>query len=251
MNSHVKVSIITVAYNASETIEETIKSVINQSYPNIEYLILDGASSDDTPKIIESYSEQISYWHSKKDNGMYDAINKGIEKATGEIIAILNSDDVYAHKHVIKAVVERLLNDKSDAVYGDLQYVDRADLKQVKRNWKSGKYKEGSFYYGWMPPHPSFFVKKECYKKYGVFNTELKSAADYELMLRFIHKNKISLSYINEVLVYMREGGLSNQTLLSRLRGNREDKLAWKINQLKPKWFTIILKPLRKIRQFF
>jgi glycosyltransferase len=135
-------------------------------------------------------------------------------------------------------------------VYGDLVYVDRDFPDKIVRRWKSGKYKHGSFFYGWMPPHPSFFLKKECYNKYGYFNLKLKSAADYELMLRFIHKHGITLKYLPETLVKMKVGGKSNSSVSNRLKANKEDRFAWKLNDMKPKWYTLFLKPLRKITQF-
>ncbi|KAA3649610.1 MAG: glycosyltransferase [Bacteroidetes bacterium] len=245
-----KVSIITVCFNSEKTIEDTILSVVSQSYANIEYIILDGISSDSTLEIVEKYRANIAVVISEKDGGMYDALNKGIDLATGEVIAILNSDDVYKDKHVIQEVVDSLIANNSDACYGDLVYVDKNNLNLVSRYWKAKAYKENYFIKGWMPPHPSFFVKKTCYETYGKFNLGLVSAADYELMLRFIHKHHIKLSYVPRVLVKMREGGLSNISLFNRLRGNKEDHLAWKINSLKPSFLTLSMKPLRKILQF-
>lgn len=245
-----KVSIITVCYNSQETIEDTINSVINQDYEEIEYIILDGVSKDNTMEIVKKYTKEVSVIKSEKDKGMYDALNKGIELASGEVVAILNSDDIYIHNHVISDVVRSIQDNKSDACYGDLVYVKRDDLNTVVRYWESGDYKEGDFNYGWMPPHPSFFVKKRCYEKFGKFNLDIVSAADYELMLRFIHKNKIKLSYLNLVLVKMRDGGMSNASFANRIRGNKEDKRAWKINELSLPWYTLKLKPLRKLKQF-
>jgi len=246
-----KVSIITVCYNSAKTIEDTIQSVINQTYPNIEYIIVDGLSNDNTLEVVEKYTTQISKIVSENDNGLYDAINKGIELATGDIIAILNSDDFYVDNKVIVDVVSKMIEEESDTLYADLYYVDAIDTNKVVRNWVSGKYADGLFFKGWMPPHPTFFVKKEVYNKYGKFNLELKSAADYELMLRFIHKNKCSVSYLPRTVVRMRIGGVSNVSLLNRLKANREDKKAWEINGLKPKPYTLLFKPLSKLGQFF
>lgn len=246
-----KVSIITVCYNSSQTIESTIQSVVSQNYNNIEYIIVDGASTDDTLKIVECYKDKISKVISEKDNGIYDAINKGINISTGDIIAILHADDFYPNQNVISFVVNSFIQKKVDAVYGDLQYVDRLDTNKIKRNWISGEYRKQNFLKGWMPPHPSFFVKKECYNKFGLYNTELKSAADYELMLRFLYKYNCSVDYIPQVLVKMRVGGKSNVSILNRIKANREDKKAWKINGLTPRTFTFISKPLSKLGQFF
>lgn len=245
-----KISIITVCYNSESTIKDTIHSVIGQSFKNIEYIIMDGGSADSTLAIIDQYKDKISKIVSEPDNGMYDALNKAIDLCTGEVIAILNSDDIYADEKVIEDVMNMFGNQKVEAVYGDLNYVLKEDLTKLSRNWKAGDFNDNRFINGWMPPHPSFFVRKDCYNKYGKFNLGLVSAADYELMLRFIHKYKIRLAYLPRVLVYMREGGLSNTTISSRLRGNKEDKLAWRINNLKPRFYTTYLKPLRKIKQF-
>ena len=170
--------------------------------------------------------------------------------ATGDIIANLNSDDFYIDNNVISDIVEKFEQEKSDTLYTDLYYVDAIDTNKIKRFWKSGEYKKGLFFKGWMPPHPTFFVKSEVYKKYGIFNLELRSAADYEIMLRFIHRYECSVSYLPRVTVRMRIGGVSNSSLNNRIKANREDKKAWKINGLKPKSFTFILKPLSKVSQF-
>jgi len=246
-----KVSIITVCYNSAETIEATIRSVVSQDYNTIEYIIVDGQSTDATLHIIEKYKDQISKIISEKDAGIYFAINKGIAAATGDIIAILHADDLYTNNQVIYSVVKAFDNKQTDKVYGNLQYGEHIDTMKVTRNWKSGEYTNGLFLKGWMPPHPAFFVRKTCYEKYGTYNTELKSAADYELMLRLLHKHNCSTAYIPQILIKMRVGGKSNVTLLNRIKANREDKKAWLMNGLKPGMFTFILKPLSKIGQFF
>jgi len=245
-----KVSIITVCYNSEKTIEDTIQSVINQTYENIEYIIIDGLSTDNTLEIVNQYKDKIAKIISEKDNGLYDAINKGIELATGDIIANLNSDDFYIDKNVIADVVVKLEREKSDTLYADLYYVDALDTNKVNRKWISGQYKKGMFFKGWMPPHPTFFVRKKVYDLFGKFNLELKSAADYEIMLRFIHKNECSISYLHRIIVKMRIGGVSNVSIINRLKANREDKKAWLINGLKPKPYTLIFKPLSKLGQF-
>lgn len=245
-----KVSIITISYNSAETIESTIRSVVAQSYPDIEYIIIDGASGDETLKIIDRYKHNISKIVSEKDEGIYFAMNKGLALATGELIGILNSDDLYADEHVITEVVKKFEQENPDALYADLVYVDRNNTDHITRKWISGKYQPGAFKKGWMPPHPTFFVKKKIYDQFGLFNTTLKSAADYEIMLRFIHKEKISLSYLPRIITKMRTGGKSNQSIANRIKANREDKKAWIINGLRPGPFTLIRKPLSKIRQF-
>ena len=244
-----KVSIITIAYNSAETIEDTIKSIVAQDYSNIEYIIIDGGSTDKTLSIADKYKDSITTIISEPDKGIYDAMNKGVQNATGDIVGILNSDDIYADKKVVSRIVKAIGN--KDSIYADLVYVDRDNTDTVNRYWKSGEYKKGIFKKGWMPPHPTFFIKKSCYNQYGTYNLRLKSAADYELMLRMLHKHNISVAYLPDVITKMRVGGQSNVTLLNRLKANKEDKLAWVINDLKPGPLTLIMKPGRKISQFF
>lgn len=246
-----KVSIITIAYNAEETISDTIKSVINQDYENIEYIIVDGASKDKTVSIVKTFGFEIDKFISEKDKGIYDAMNKGLAMATGDIIGILNADDVYADTKVISDVVKKFQEEKVEGLYADLVYVKRENTDNITRYWKAGNYTKGKFLKGWMPPHPTFFVKREIYEKYGNFITTFKSASDYEIMLRFIHKYEIKITYLPRVITKMRVGGISNVTFKSRMRANKEDREAWKINGLKPGVFTMIRKPLSKVGQFF
>ncbi len=247
-----KISIITITYNSAATVEDTIKSVVMQDYPDIEYLIIDGKSKDTTLKIAEKYADRISKIVSEKDKGLYDALNKGIKHASGDIIGMLHSDDLYAHPQVIRHIAETFKNNPdAEGVYADLVFVNRNDTNKIMRTWESGVYKEGDFLKGWMPPHPTFFVRRECYEKFGGFNTELKLSADYELMLRLIHKHQIKLAYLNEVIVKMRMGGVSNVSFFVKLKANIEDKMAWKLNGLKPGIATLMMKPLRKITQYF
>ncbi|MEO6302021.1 MAG: glycosyltransferase family 2 protein [Bacteroidia bacterium] len=246
-----KISIITITYNSEATLEQTINSVLDQSYTSIEYIIIDGGSTDSTLQIIEKYRSKISKFISEKDNGLYDALNKGIGLATGDVIGILHSDDFYIDKTIIEKYATAFIKNHSDAVYSDLFYVDKNDTNKIIRKWKSGNYKPTSFLHGWMPPHPTFFAKKSVYEKFGNFNLEFKHSADYELMLRFVHKNKIKLSYLHEFTIKMRVGGQSNVSVQNRVNANIEDRKAWKINGLKPRFYTSYLKPLRKILQFF
>lgn len=250
MKSVAKISIITVTYNSAQTLEQTIQSVLSQNYPNIEYIIVDGKSTDDTVTIIEKYRDKISYFISEKDDGLYHAINKGIGLATGDIIGILHADDFYTENNVLTAIAETFKMNEADAAYADLYYVDKNNTDKIIRTWKSGKYSSKSFLWGWMPPHPTFFVKKNCYTKYGVFNTTLRSAADYEIMLRLLYKHKIKAAYLPEFIVKMRVGGQSNASIQNRVKANNEDRLAWKLNEVKPYFFTLTLKPLRKLTQF-
>lgn len=246
-----KISVITASYNNADTIGDTLRSVLEQDFPDIEYIIVDGASSDNTMAIVNEFSDRIAKIVSEKDGGIYFALNKGIALATGDVIAFLHADDFYAGPQVLSQVMKAFEENKTDSVYGDLHYVDRFDTNKIVRTWKSCAYYDGIFRKGWMPPHPAFFLKKKCYDQFGVFNTSFRSAADYELMLRMLHKEKISTVYLPEVLVKMRTGGTSNVSLKNRIRANKEDRRAWKINGLKPGWFTLYRKPLSKLVQFF
>ena len=246
-----KVSIITITYNSESTLADTINSVIQQTYPNIEYIIVDGKSIDNTLQIVNSFKDKIAHIVSEKDDGLYDALNKGIALATGDIIGILHSDDFYIHNNVIQNIVTLFNTTNSDGVYANLYYVDKNDTTKLFRKWISGTYKHGMFLNGWMPPHPTFFVKKALYNLHGSFNLEFKSAADYELMLRLVHKHSIKLAYLPEFIIKMRVGGKSNASIKNRIKANNEDRKAWKINGLKPYFYTLYLKPLRKISQLF
>jgi len=250
-----KISIITAVLNSKNTLIEAIKSLSDQTYLDIEHIIIDGGSTDGTVDLIREYekshgSEREIKWLSEPDRGMYDALNKGIGLATGEVIGLLHSDDFYAHDSVLTKVAEAFEKDGVDSCYGDLVYVDSTNTNRTIRFWRSGSFNERSFYWGWMPPHPTFFVNREIYNKYGGFNLELGSAADYELMLRFLLRYGISTAYIPEVLVKMRVGGASNASLRNRIHANLMDRRAWRVNGLKPHPWTLWLKPLRKLPQF-
>ncbi len=244
------VSIITATYNSATTIKDTLQSVQQQTYPFIEHIIVYGVSTDNTLDIV-AVSAHKGFVHQGKDKGIYDAMNKGISLCNGDIIGILNSDDFYADETVIEKVVALFKDTNCKAVYGDLVYVDANNTNQITRTWISGDYRKNNFLYGWMPPHPTFFVRKELYQQFGTFNLALWGAADYELMLRFLYKHNVETAYLNKVLVHMRSGGQSNVSIKNRIRANMEDRKAWKLNALKPRWYTLFLKPIRKITQFF
>ena len=244
-----RITIITVTYNSEKTLADTLESVKQQDYTNFEHIIIDGLSTDNTINIIKSYPH-VTKWISEKDAGLYEAMNKGLQMATGDVIGILNSDDFYAHEKVLSKIAKCFIEKKSDTVYSDLQYVQPENKNKVVRYWRSGSFKPSKFYYGWMPPHPTFFAKREVYKTAGMFNLSLKSSADYEMMLRILLKYNYSAGYVPEVLVKMRAGGMSNSCLKNRVRANNEDKEAWKLNDLKPNMFTLYFKPLRKIFQY-
>ena len=244
-----KISIITATFNSAKTIKDTLESVRAQQYSQVEHIIVDGLSSDGTLPIVNQYSN-IAVVISEKDSGIYDAMNKGIRLASGEVIGILNSDDVYADGNVLNEVAEIFSDDRVDACYADLQYVDELDTTKLVRHWKSGKFNRSSFFYGWMPPHPTLFLRRRVYEKVGLFNLALRTAADYELMLRIFVRHNFNVRYLPRVIVKMRSGGASNASLKRRIEANKEDRLAWKINNLKPYFFTLYLKPIRKIFQF-
>jgi glycosyltransferase len=245
-----KVSIITTSYNSGHTIKDTLMSVAAQDYPNIEHIIIDGGSRDETLQVVRRF-QHPALVVSEKDGGIFHAMNKGLQLCTGDIICFLNSDDWYHSPHVVSSVVNHLQNSHCKVVYGDLQYVQQLNPERIVRTWKSGQYRRRNLYYGWMPPHPAFFAKKEVYEEVGFFNTDLTSAADYELMLRILLKHEHDACYIPEVLVKMRQGGYSNSSWGHRLKANQEDHQAWLINGLKPLVFTRYLKPIRKLPQYF
>lgn len=246
---NMKISIITATYNSAATVRDTLISIAGQQYPSVEHIIVDGMSKDNTLTIVNEFAH-VAKVISEKDKGIYDAMNKGVQLATGEIIGILNSDDFYTGPSILEKVAMAFENPSVDAVYGDLQYVKPANVEVITRTWKAGAFQKKYLYYGWMPPHPTFFLRRHIYEKCGLFNTVLRSAADYELMLRVLLKYNTRVQYIPEVLVKMRAGGMSNASLKNRFKANKEDAMAWKLNDLKPYFFTTWLKPLRKVLQF-
>lgn len=246
-----KVTIITVTLNSQETIEGCIQSVLAQTYSNIEYIVIDGKSTDNTVSIIKKYEHQISAWVSETDRGMYDAINKGIQMSTGDIVGLLNGDDLFYSNDVIESIVRVFNNTNTESVFGDLEYVYPEDTSKVFRIWKGKSYKRSRFLLGWMPAHPTFYVKREIYIKYGGYENHFYSAADYELMCRYLYKLRISSTYIPKPIVKMRNGGQSNKSIKFRLRANRRDYLAMKKNNIPFAFFVSILKPISKLHQYY
>ena len=244
------ITIITAVKNGSQTIRGCIESILMQSYQGIEYIVIDGGSTDGTLELLQRYKNRIAKTISEPDYGIYDALNKGITLASGDIVGFLHSDDFYVHGNVLKRVVDVFEKNNIASCYGDLIYVHTKDTERVIRYWRSGPYDFRRFCWGWMPPHPTFFVSREIYEKYGLYNLALGTAADYELMLRFLFRHKITATYIPEILVKMRIGGISNISLKNRFLANRFDRLAWRVNGLKPYPCTLYLKPLRKIFQY-
>jgi glycosyltransferase involved in cell wall biosynthesis len=244
------ISVITVVKNAEKTILSCIDSVGQQTIP-AEHLIIDGLSNDRTVSVISGLANRRLRVVSEPDTGIYDAMNKGIRQASGDIIGILNADDVYYDNRVLERVKTALSTNADQACYGDLVYVASQNLDDVRRYWQAGSFKREKMYWGWMPPHPTFFVRRSVYDRYGLFNLSLGSAADYELMLRFLFKHRITVSYIPRVLIKMRSGGVSNQSIRNRLKAHKMDHKAWKVNGLRPYPWTLLMKPIRKIPQFF
>jgi glycosyltransferase involved in cell wall biosynthesis len=245
-----KISIITVVWNNASTIRDAIDSVLGQTYDNIEYIVVDGASTDGTVEIVQSYDDKISKFVSEKDKGLYDAMNKGIRLATGNVIGILNSDDFYIDEFVIENVVKEFEEKQCDSVYADLVFVKPENLDKVVRYYDSSHFSPSKFAYGWMPAHPTFFVKREFYEKYGVFKTDYKIAADYELLTRFLAKNKISYSYMKEPIVKMRIGGASTSGIKSNYILNKEIIRACKENGIYTNWLMVLSKYPKKIIGF-
>ena len=245
-----KISIITATWNSAATVENAILSVASQRYPDLEHIIGDGNSSDETLPIVFRHEDKIAKLISEPDHGIYDAMNKGIALSDGEIVGILNSDDFYANADVLKKVAQVFKEKGVDTCYGNLIYVHPVNVQRVIRYWRAGEHRSRSFYQGWMPPHPTFFVRRSVYEQYGCFNPDLGTAADYELTIRFLLKYKVSTAYIPEVLVHMRAGGASNASLKSRLKTIRMASLSWKVNDLKPRPWTLTFRLLSKIIQY-
>ncbi len=242
-----RVTVITVVYNDVKSIEDTVLSVINQNYFNIEYIIIDGGSTDGTLEKIKKYKNRISII-SEKDNGIYDAMNKGIREAKGDIIGFLNSGDIFYDNSVVSDITELFTSRRCDAVYGDLVYINEDG--RVVRVWKAGEFNKKKLRRGWMPPHPTFYVKKELIEKYGEFKSGFKISGDYELMLRLLLRYNINVSYTGRIMVKMKVGGVSNKGIKNTLRKMYEDYLAWKVNELGYPPFLFAFKPFSKIHQF-
>lgn len=247
-----KISIITVCYNSEKHIENAILSVLNQSYSNIEYLVIDGGSKDATIKIINKYKDSISTFVSAPDNGIYDAMNKGLSLATGDVIGFLNSDDFYSDRESVKKAMEVFNRETNiDCVFANVNYVNEDKPDKIVRRWVSGEYKARSFKRGWHPAHPTFWVKKEIYKKFGVFDPSFKLAADFEIMLRFLEKYKITNIYINEPLIHMRLGGATSGSLKNIIKQNKECYLAFEKNNIKISLLYTFFRLIPKIKEFF
>lgn len=248
--SVMKVSIISAVYNAAPVIQQCIESVLSQDYPFIEYIVVDGGSTDGTVDVLHAYEHRITRWISEPDKGLYDALNKGIRMATGDIIGILHADDLFASTDVISAVVRVMQEKGVDSLYGNLHYVARNNLDRTLRDWQSCDFKRRDFQYGWMPAHPTFYVRRRIFEEYGLYRLNYGTAADYELMLRFLYKNRVSTCFMNKLMVKMRVGGSSNRSIWSHLKANLFDlKAMWDHRVFFPP-LSAVLKPIRKANQF-
>lgn len=243
-----KFSLITIVYNAVDTIEKCIHSVLNQSYRAVEYIVIDGNSVDGTRKIILKNSVRIHYFTSEPDEGIYDAINKGLKLATGDVVGLLNADDYFANEYVLSDIAAAFLKDDPDVLYADLDYVNK--VGGVRRKWRSGSFKRENFNWGWMPPHPTFYAKRNLFNELGFYDLDYGTAADYELMLRFLYQNELKVFYLNKVIVKMKSGGISNGSFRNRLRAWQWDFSAMLSNRVRFPILAITLKPVRKIFQF-
>jgi glycosyltransferase involved in cell wall biosynthesis len=246
----VKVSIITVSFNSGKTIQQTIDSVCFQDYDNIEYIIVDGNSSDNTVAILKN-SQIVSKWISEPDKGLYDAMNKGIQMATGDIVGIINSDDFYHRFDAISQVVKAFQEFGCQCVYGDVHFVRPNDLNKTVRYYSSRSFNLGAFSWGFMPAHPTFFTYTSNFEKFGYYKLDYKIAADFELLVRFLYKNRLSYHYLDLDLLKMRLGGVSTASLKSTLIINQEDLRACRENGLKTNYLRLYSRYFRKILEYF
>lgn len=244
-----KISIITVVWNNKKTIKDAIESVLGQTHKDIEYIIIDGASTDGTVEVVKSYGNKISKFLSEPDKGLYDAMNKGIALASGDVVGILNSDDFYIDNGVIERIVKEFEEKQTDSVFADLVYIKSENLDKIVRHYDSSYFTPQKFAYGWMPAHPTFFVKRWVYEKYGVFRTDLKIGADFDILARFLYTHKISYSYMKEVLVKMRLGGVST-SFSSIWINNIEQLRVCRQNGIDTNIFKILLKYPSKLMGF-
>lgn len=227
-----KISLVTAVYNRRDTIEDAIKSARSQNYQNVEHVIIDGASTDGTLDIVNKLADERTVLVSEKDGGIYDALNKGIHLATGDVIGLLHSDDFLASRNVLEMVAKTFADPSIDAVYGDLQYVSQANTSKVVRHWKAGEFHPSKLAKGWMPPHPTLFLRKDVFERFGGYDTSYQISADYDAILRWFGQGKIKSRYIPEVLVKMRVGGESNKSVAKILEKSREDYRALRSNKI-------------------
>jgi len=248
-----KISIITATYNSEATLSSCMMSVLQQSYQNIEYIIIDGNSTDETLELVKQNQLKFPKIEfkilSEPNNGIYDALNKSIQSATGEIIGFVHSDDMLADNHIVSMVANQFYKENIDGIYGDLQYVDKNNIDKVIRYWKSADFNSNLLKKGWMPAHPTLFLKKEVYEKHGNFNLSYKISADYDFMLRILKDESLIFNYLPKVITKMRVGGISNRSLKNIIKKTKEDYRAVLSNNIGG-WYLIFLKNISKVRQF-
>lgn len=246
-----KISIITATYNSASTVRDTIESILKQTHQDWELIIEDGLSRDDTLSIVKEYEPQCQgrmRIFSEKDEGLYDAMNRGIARAIGDVIGILNSDDFYHDEHVLEDINRAMENQPIDCVYGDLKFVQADNTNKVVRIWKGSQHENGAFLRGWHPAHPTFYARRACFEKYGTFNTSFAVSADFELMLRFIEVEGIRNRYIPRYFVKMRMGGESTGSLRNILRGNHGILRALREHGFHPSTLFVLRRMLPKIK---
>jgi len=236
-----KITVITVAFNSAATLGDALRSVAAQTHRDVEHIVVDGASTDDTLEVIRQNGHRVTKVLSEPDQGIYDAMNKGLRMARGDMVGFLNADDVYEDTSVLAEIAAAASEPRVDAVYGDLLYVRRDHPDQVVRYWRSGRWSRRRLAFGWMPPHPTFFVRRTFMERHGCFDNRLRIAADYDLMLRYLTQSGICVAYVGRVLVRMRGGGASNRSLRELIRKSREDLVALKRNAVGG-WLTLLCK---------
>ncbi len=243
------ISVITAVYNGAATISEALGSVREQTWPNVEHIVIDAGSTDGTLALLESNRHGIAKIVSEPDQGIYDGLNKGIRHASGDVVGFMHADDAYASCHALERVARAFEDPEVGAVYGDLVYVDRHDSSRIIRYWRAGQYRRAQLSHGWMPPHPTFYVRREIYSRLGGFDTRFRIAADYENMLRLLWRGEVHAAYIPEVLVRMRMGGVSNKSLLNLMHKSCEDFAALRQNGIAGLQ-ALVLKNVTKLPQF-
>lgn len=244
-----KVSIITATYNSAETILDTVRSLEAQTYPDIEYIVVDGLSSDKSLEVIRHNCSRVAKIISEPDNGIYDALNKGINMATGDIVGFLHSDDLLAYPDAIKDLVAAISESNADCVYADLDYVDKVDTSRIVRHWKSGAFDVRKIARGWMPPHPTFYMKRDLYLQWGGFDLSFKICADYDSVIRYLRRGGLSVAYWPKVVLKMRVGGASNNSFSNQLKKFNEEISILKKNGIF--WpSAIFLKKATKVAQY-
>lgn len=245
-----KISLITVTYNSGKTLKDTMESVLSQTYGDVEYIVVDGSSKDNTVQIIKDYEPRFGgrmKWISEPDSGLYDAMNKGIRMSTGEVVGIINSDDFFTSPDVLESVACAMSGKDLDAVYADIHFVNPDNLNRTVRYYSSGSFTRKKMRLGLMPAHPSFYCSKECFDKFGLYRTDYRIAADFELLLRFIYMHDIRISYIAKDMVTMRTGGVSTDGFRAKWRIIKEKYSSFKVNGLRGSYPLLCLGTLSKL----